>query len=133
MPSIPYKGWIEIKFRLNREDEKEVTVPFLVTPEQLQQPIIGYSVIELLVQSEDNSSLGSSTTVQSITASFNNVWKENAEQLVNRIYSRDEGFLCPVKTSKRHVTIPKGQTVTVACRANTGAIESTRPVLFEPD
>ena len=44
---------------------------------------------------------------------------------------KDEGFLCPVK--KRHVTIPKGQTVTVACRANTGATESTRPVLFEPD
>ena len=131
--SIPYKGWIEIKFRLNREDEKEVTVPFLVTPEQLQQPIIGYNVIELFVQSEDNNSLGSSTTVQSITASFNNVGEENAEQLVNLIYSKDEGFLCPVKTSKRHVTIPKGQTVTVACRANTGAIESTRPVLFEPD
>ncbi len=85
------------------------------------------------VQSEENNSLGSSTTVQSITASFNNVGEENAEQLVNLIYSKDEGFLCLVKTSKRHVTIPKGQIVTVACRANTGAIESTRPVLFEPD
>ena len=108
--SIPYKGWIEIKFRLNREDEKEVTVSFLVTPEQLQQPIIGYNVIELFVQSEDNNSLGSSTTVQSITASFNNVGEENAEQLVNLIYSKDEGFLCPVIHVQYLCTIFNGQT-----------------------
>jgi hypothetical protein len=43
---IAYKGWVEARFRLNREDEKEITVPFLVTPEQLEQPIIGYNVIE---------------------------------------------------------------------------------------
>ena len=41
---------MEARFRLNREDEKEITVPFLVTPEQLEQPIIGYNVIELFLQ-----------------------------------------------------------------------------------
>ena len=41
---IPYKGWVEARFRLNQEDEKEVTVPFLVTHERLEQPIIGYNV-----------------------------------------------------------------------------------------
>ena len=31
--AIPYKGWVEARFRLNSEEEKEVTVPFLVTEE----------------------------------------------------------------------------------------------------
>lgn len=31
--SFPYKGWVEARFRLNEEEEKEVTVPFLVTQE----------------------------------------------------------------------------------------------------
>ena len=39
--TIPYKGLIETKFRLNKDDLAEVTVPFLVTPEQLEQPIVG--------------------------------------------------------------------------------------------
>ena len=47
--TIPYKGWVETRFRLNGEKEKEVTVPFLVTEEHLDQPIICYDVIELLV------------------------------------------------------------------------------------
>jgi hypothetical protein len=28
--TIPYKGWVEAKFRFDGEKEKEVTVPFLV-------------------------------------------------------------------------------------------------------
>ena len=51
--AIPYKGWVEAKFQLNWEDEKEVTVPFLVTPEWLEQPIVGYNVIEPFLQGDE--------------------------------------------------------------------------------
>ncbi|CAB3983154.1 Transposon Ty3-G Gag-Pol poly [Paramuricea clavata] len=129
---IPYKGWVEARFRLNREDEKEVTVPFLVTPEQLEQPIIGYNVIELFLQEGENYS-DNLAVAHHIVSSFNNVGVKDAEQLINIIQRNDGELFCQVKTSKRHITIPKKATKTVPCRANTGTIENTRPVLFEPD
>ena len=35
--TIPYKGWVEVRFQLNDKREQEVTVPFLVTEEHLDQ------------------------------------------------------------------------------------------------
>lgn len=47
---IRYNNWIEIKFRLNNEDSKDVTVPFLVIQEKFEQPVVGCNVIELFVK-----------------------------------------------------------------------------------
>lgn len=129
--AIPYKGWIEARFRLNGEGNKEVTVPFLVTEERLDQPIIGYNVIELLVKDSDN--LANSTLVQNVTSSFENLPEEHAKQLVNLIETNDSDFLCEVKSVKRDVIIPKNTTVSVSCRANTGSVTTAMPVLVEPD
>ncbi len=115
---------MEARFRLNREDEKEVTVPFLVTPKQLEQPIIGYNVIELLVQ-EDKDSPDKLSVAQQIVSSFNNVGVQDAEQLINIIQTSGGELFCQVKTSKRHITIPKKATKTVPCRANTGILYKT--------
>ena len=130
--TIPYKGWVEAKFRLDGEKEKEVTVPFLVTEEHLDQPIIGYNVIELLVKDNDNRSKNPSL-VHSLTSSFENLKEEHAKQLVNLIEMNDSDFLCEVKSVKRYIVIPKGTTARVPCRANTGSVTTTMPLLFEPD
>ena len=79
---IPYSGWIETKFRLNRENSNDVTVPFLVTPERLEQPIIGYNVIELFVQG-GNDQLGNLDVIHSIFTSISNVGEKDAEQLIS--------------------------------------------------
>ena len=130
--AILYKGWVETRFRLDGEKEKEITVPFLVTEEHLDQPIIGYNVIELLVKDNDNLSKHS-TLVQSITSSFGNL-QEQAKQLVNLIETNDDSdFLWEVKSSKWNIVIPKNTTVRVPCRANTGSVTTAMPVLFEPD
>ena len=130
--AIPYKGWVEAKFRLNRKDEKEVTVPFLVTPERLAQPIFGYNVIELFLQGDEGYP-DSPSVARCIATSFYDVGIQDAEQLVNLVRKDDGELFCTVKTSKRHITIPKKTTKTIPCRANTGTVENTRPVLFEPD
>ena len=130
--TIPYKGWVEARFQLNGERGQEVTVPFLVTEEHLDQPIIGYNVIELLVKDNDNVPKNP-TLVQSITNSFENLKEEHAKQLVNMIETNDSDFLCAVKSVKRDIVIPKGTTTRVPCRANTGSVTTTMPVLFEPD
>ena len=46
--TMPYKGWVELNFRLLKTSENygSITVPFLVTQERIDTPIIGYNVIE---------------------------------------------------------------------------------------
>ena len=47
-----------------------------------------------------------------IVSSFNNVGVKDAEQLINIIQTNDGELFCQVKTSKRHITIPKKATKT---------------------
>ena len=50
---IPYCGWAEIGVRLANEKETQVRVPFLITREIIDQPIIGFNVIELMVRNTE--------------------------------------------------------------------------------
>ena len=50
---IPYCGWAEIGVRLSNENEAEIIVPFLVTTEDIEQPIIGFNVIGLMVKNTE--------------------------------------------------------------------------------
>ena len=104
--AIPYKGSVEARFRLNSDEEKEVTVSFLVTKEHLDQPIIGYNIIELLVKDNENFS-ENSTLVQSVTSSFGNLEEKHVRQLVNLIKSNDSDVLCEVKSVKRDIVSQK--------------------------
>ena len=49
---IAYSGWVEIEVRLtsSSKDEPSAIVLFLITNENLEYPILGYNVIEELVQ-----------------------------------------------------------------------------------
>ena len=121
---IPYNGWVEINFKL-LDDTSEISVPFLVTREELSLPIIGYNVIELFIK--DNKP---DQVLPAVTKSFA---KTDASALIAFISGDASDSLCAVKTSKKDTVIPKGQTVNATCRANTGPVERRSPVLFEPD
>ena len=43
-----YDGWMEVEVFLNNESQNSVTVPFLVTSENLKYPILGTNAIEHL-------------------------------------------------------------------------------------
>ena len=122
---IPYNGWVGLNFKLLDNSVTEVTVPFLVTKEELQCPIIGYNVIELFVK--DN---GPEKSLPAVAKSFHN---KDASALVNFINGDMTESLCTIKTSKKNVNIPSGQSVDIPCRANTGPIQRKCPALFEPD
>ena len=49
---IPYEGWIEVSFKLVTSDDKlrMSVVPFLVSKDTLDHPIVGYNVIEQIVR-----------------------------------------------------------------------------------
>ena len=48
---MPYEGWIEVSFKLMTSDDKHgMSVPFLISTEAMDHPIIGYNVIEEIVK-----------------------------------------------------------------------------------
>ena len=77
-------------FKLLDNTATEITVPFLVTKEELNCPIIGYNVIERFVK--DN---GPEQVLPAVTNSFNNT---DASALVNFITSDTTESLCTVRS-----------------------------------
>ena len=117
------------------EEKREEHVPFLITLDRLEMPILGYNVIEELVRMDrgkEDSSLEPSL-LQSFKAGFVDSDESQLEALINLIKAPDKDYLCTLRTPKKATVIPQGQSTKVPCRANTGPVTSNTPVLFEPD
>ena len=54
----PYKGLIELSFQLinNEKNNQTIQVPFLVTVETIEKPIIAYNVIQEIISGSSNES-----------------------------------------------------------------------------
>lgn len=96
---IPYCGWAEVGVKL-ADDETQIRVPFLVTKENIEQPIIGFNVIELIVKETDNNA-GGDKLVERITNSFRLSKNSDIPALVNLIRTKDSNELCLVKSAKK--------------------------------
>ncbi|CAH3182832.1 unnamed protein product [Porites lobata] len=128
---IPYCGWAEISVRLANEKETEVRVPFLITRENIDQPIIGFNVIELMVWNTEEEN--DDVLLNGMSKSFKLSKSGDTQVLISLIRTSNSDELCQVKSSKKPQILPAGQTVHLPCRANTGPIHRKTPVLFEPD
>ena len=124
----PYIGWVELNFRLS-SCNKDLKVPFLVTEQCLDSPLIGFNVIEEIIKHSN----GDAALSQVITSSFTDLDTQTASVFVNFIDSLNQEELCCIKTTKRDTTIPPKQSLRVTCRANTGPVGRPKPVLFQPD
>lgn len=127
---LPYIGWVEVRVKLTSlssdSSQEELLVPFPVTSEKLDCPILGYNVIEELVSQNQNPK-------PIIYKSFPGKDKTKLDALVNFIQSSSSDAICKVRPGRKEVIIPKDSTVAVSCRANTGPVHRQTPVLFEPD
>lgn len=130
--TIPYCGWIELNVRLQDTNSPELLVPFLVTKQKLDLPIIGYNVIETMIKS-----CISNEQVDHFISGLKACLPESDNDcvigLIDVINSNDPDSLCLVKTAKKDIVIPPLQTISVQCRANTGPISRPTPVIFEPE
>ena len=133
--TIPYLGWIEIRFRLDHaRPDRHVVVPILVARDSLEHLIIGYNVIEEVIKDQNDSTSALEHTITSMKSSFPTVKQENITALVQFIQTTTGSDICSVKTTKRDIVIPSGETVKITCRANTRSSRGNEiPVLFEPD
>jgi len=129
---IPHCGWAEIGVRLSNENEAEIRVPLLITEEDIEQPIIGFNVIELMVKNTDGEVDGDKLLGR-MMKSFNQSRDSDIQALISIIRATNSDELCLVKSTKKAYIVPAGQTVCLPCRANTGPIHRKTPVIFEPD
>ena len=129
---LPYKGWVKINFQLTKADEGSIEVPMLVTDYELEQPIIGYNVIEEAIRSKELTT-DTDGIVSLLSGCFYQKSTNALLSLVNVINSSMEANASTIRTPKRDAVIHKGETRRLACRCNIGLVERQTPVLFEPD
>ena len=142
---IPYAGFVEVQFSLLSEDvSSNLTVPFLVTDAQLTTPIIGYSVIDEIVNKnlfatkieQETSDLSETKGLQNLLTamkkSFSEISASSIKALVECIKTKED-FLCSVKSPKVNVTIPPKQSRIIKCRADSQVINARIFVIFEPE
>ena len=122
---IPYLGYTEIEFEINNYS---VRVPFLVSDEELVQPLIGYNVIKVIAEDETDSN-------SDLTNAFTDglaIARDNAEKLVQTLKAEESDVLTQVRTSKGEKYIPAGESVVISCSFDSAQFHSRTPVVFEP-
>ena len=129
---LPYKGWVKIDFQLSLSDGGSIEVPMLVTDCTLEQPIIGYNVIEEVIR-EKALTTDLEGIVSILLGGFHEKSPKDLMTLVNVINSSIEETTSVVKMFKRDVVVRKGETKRFPCHCDIDLVERQRPVLFEPD
>ena len=110
--AIPYLGWIDVQFDLETQGgpSYQYQVPFLVTEEDIPEPIIGFNVIREMVLNS-----------QSIPGIFNALVtsfqenKQSVPKLVNLLKADIPDEVCFVKTSRQPEVISSGKTTRYEC------------------
>ena len=137
---IPYSGFVELEFSfLGEQGIPTIIVPFLVTDNALENPIIGYNVIEEIVKNQAMASENkieksdlSNLLVNAMIASFHKE-PNTIEALISFMKCVKDDHLGYVKTPKKNVWVPSKQSVKIPCRCN-GLVDASKSnVIFEPD
>ena len=109
---IPYIGSAVVKFELKgiREGMPPLEVPMLVTKENLDQPIIGFNVIEEVIEYCDplqpEALVEKEVLSDSFAVSFQNVKVNKTDTLIDLIDNKEPDELCTVKTVKKRHCYP---------------------------
>ena len=131
---LPYLGWVKMTIELKgpSEGSNKIIVPMLITHAALDLPIIGYNVLEQLVNVVGTENQENYLITQS-AASFPKTNEEDLEALVNTVLTDGDIYLSTVKTSKRDTLIKAGKVEKISCRVKTGFFAKDTPVVFEND
>ena len=101
---IPYKGWTQVRFQNKTPQSQDLIVPFLVSPETADYPLLGYNVIEEAVKLDPDVACP-----ELLRESFPTIADDQLESLVNFIKSKHSGTeLCSVRSDKNDAVVTKG-------------------------
>lgn len=129
---IPFDGWAVITVNLlgNEDPSLSINVPFLVSKMPIERPLLGFNLVEELIQGQSEQLM---PTLTSLLAGAIDIPCEKAQTLVKVIQAAEEdnghGHL---KVGPRGVVIRAGQVTWVKCRIPLKMAQSDTTVLFEP-
>ena len=119
---IPYKGVVNLLVQL-KDSDLTFKVPFLVTKDEIEQPILGFNVLETFV----NEGATLKGCMVGITV-------DKINSIVNLLkFVSSDSTLCNVSILKQGVKIRSGEVKRVPVKIRVeGMSERRTPVLFEP-
>ena len=105
-----------------------VHVPFLVTTEKLQQPILGFNAIKVIMDAQKNT--------DELVKVFNTLFKssntDNVKKFVHLIQEPSDDKQALVRVKGKNVIIPTGRIVQVPFKADVGFVKAKKAMLFQP-
>ena len=125
---VPYEGYAELEVSFSSNMDKNVLVPFLVTSQKLQHPILGTNAIKHISKGYHPDEL--SYYLQQCLEDTSN---GTIESLVNFINAEKQQELSYVKTPKTYTVIPAGSQTKIKCNIERQIFEKSIPTAFEPD
>lgn len=131
--SLPFEGWVAVTVNLvgNVDPNLSITVPFLVSSFVLERPILGFNVLEEVIQKQPERFV---PTLTSLLCNAMSIPTEKAELLVNFIQTdRPSVQNERLRTGRCDTTIPAGQVAWIKCNVSPDMNLSQTVFLFEPD
>ncbi len=128
---IPFDGWTVLTVNLqgNEDPSLSINVPFLVSKMSIERPLLGFNVIEELIQRQPEQLM---QTLTALLAGAIDVQNKKAQTLIEVIRTTEEVECGSLKVSQRRVIIPAGQVAWVQCRITPNLAQSDSIVMFEP-
>ncbi|RXN31420.1 Retrovirus-related Pol poly from transposon [Labeo rohita] len=129
---IPFDGWSIITVNLLENDDPtlSINIPFLVSRLQIERPLLGFNVVEELIQGQPERLM---PTLVSLLAGAIDGPSTKARSLINVVQTIDRG--CEdnrLKVGQHDVVSSAGQMVWVKCRIPPNMTQLDSVVLFEP-
>ena len=124
---IKLDGVVVVQFGIS-EGEEEVSVPMLVTSDEITQPILGYNVIEDWIL---NGSANQRTALKMALKSEQGPVEIDSLAALMGERAKNEDFLTEVKAAST-VTVPAGRRIKIKCRVKAIANDEEQTVYFSP-
>ena len=122
--SIPYVGIVRLPVDIGNF---ALEVPFLVTQEQIVDPIIGFNVLQEMI-GETEADQG----ISNLRHAFQHLTEAQTEALVNCLLKKDTHAFATVTTFKNAVVVKAGASISIPCRVDGPKADQRIPALFEP-
>ena len=109
------------------EDKCHLNVPFLITIDQISNPILGFNGIKHIAQATDDKLL-----LKLFQTSFDKTDVNRILAFVNLLQTPDS-VRATVKVKLKNAVVPAGCIVDVPCKANIENLPQTQPMIFQQE
>ena len=109
------------------EDKYHLDVPFLITADQISNPILGFNTIKHIAQTTDDKLL-----IKLCQTSFDQTDVNRIQAFVNLLQTPDS-VEATVKVKGKNTVVPAGCIVEIPCKANIGNLSQTQPMIFQQE